>query len=164
MYNQMNPAGRQKVKGRWPPVPGMHLVNFIVFLCPCVVVSVRVEPFPICYFIWLMFVFEENFRFTFLAIKEFTLNHSVLFSFPDALHKHQYLTTLFWLWIHCDVIPERMYWHCFKTVLKRPEFEPRRTLALLYFDGVFTPLVPSWYVHTVVGFYNILTSSSCEYF
>ena len=52
----------------------MQLVNFSVFLCRYVVISARIEPFSICCFIWLIFVFEaKNCNFVFLLEKKFAI-------------------------------------------------------------------------------------------
>ena len=52
----------------------MQLVNFSVFLCRYVVISARIEPFSICCFIWLIFVFEaKNCNFVFLLEKKFPI-------------------------------------------------------------------------------------------
>ena len=52
----------------------MQLVYFSVFLCRYVVISARIEPFSICCFIWLIFVFEaKNCNFVFLLKKKFAI-------------------------------------------------------------------------------------------
>jgi hypothetical protein len=59
----------------------MQLVNFNVFLRLYVVISVRVEPFSICCFIWLIFVFEAKncsyISFVFLLKRVCYWNHRV---------------------------------------------------------------------------------------